>query len=146
MPLTKGNESPVERSPAPAPMFGWPQWLTGLDPLRGLFDDMRLEEFVDGDELVVRAELPGVDPDKDVTITLDRGRLTIAAERKDEKKTTDQGVYRSEFRYGQYKRTVTLPPGTDEADVKATYADGILTVRLPFAEPKTAQTIPVTKV
>lgn len=145
MALLKNDEVRVERTPPQSPMFGLPHWLSGFEPFRGMFDEIRVEEFVEGDEVVVRAEIPGVDPDKDVTVTVDRGRLTIAAERREETTTREEGPFRSEFRYGSYSRTITLPPGADEQDVKATYTDGILTVRLQFTEPKSARTIPITK-
>lgn len=142
--LEKKEEGAVQRPSSLT--FGWPGWLAGLEPFRGMFDEIRVEEFTEAGELVIRAEVPGVDPDKDVTITVDRGRLIMAVERREVKELRDTAKFRSEFRYGSFSRTITLPPGTDEQDIKATYADGILTVRLPFAEPETARTIPVTKV
>ena len=73
---------------------------------------------------VLRAELPGIDPDKDVDTTVRDGRLTIKAERTEKKETKG----RSEFSYGSFARSVTLPAGADEDDIKATYDKGILTV------------------
>jgi HSP20 family protein len=87
---------------------------------------MRVEDYVEEGHYVVRAEVPGIDPEKDVTITIDGGVLTVRAERREEKKDGQ----RSEFRYGSFTRAVTLPTGADEEDVKATYADGILEVRV----------------
>ena len=109
---------------------------------------MRMEEFVDGDELVVRAELPGVDPEKDVEITVTDGTLTVAAERHDERTTGEKGTgaYRSEFRYGSFRRQIQLPAGTDVHAVTATYADGILEVRMPTSGTEPApHTVPVTR-
>lgn len=109
---------------------------------------MRMEEFVDDDTYVVRAELPGVDPDRDVEITVDDGVLTISAERREEKTEGEEGAagYRSEFRYGSYRRSLALPVGVTPADVTATYADGILEVRVPIRRPTAqARTIPVTR-
>jgi len=87
---------------------------------------MRVEDYVEGSQYVVRAELPGIDPEKDVEITVDDGVLSIKAERREEKKQS----HRSEFRYGAFTRSMTLPTGTDENDVTATYGDGILEVRV----------------
>jgi HSP20 family molecular chaperone IbpA len=87
---------------------------------------MRVEDYVEGSQYVVRAELPGIDPEKDVEITVDDGVLSIKAERREEKKQS----HRSEFRYGAFTRSMTLPTGTDENDVTATYGDGILDVRI----------------
>ena len=93
---------------------------------------LRVEEFEEDDALVVRAEMPGIDPDKDVEITLSDGLLRIKAERRQETKTEDKKGYRSEFRYGSFLRTVPLPAGASEKDVSATYKDGILEVRVPI--------------
>ena len=110
---------------------------------------MRLEEFVDGDMLVVKAELPGLDPEKDVEITVADGVLTLSAERREEITEGEAGKsgYRSEFRYGSYRRSLTLPAGATADDVKASYADGILEVRIPVAKAvPTPQKIEVTRV
>ena len=107
---------------------------TGLRPA---FDTrlMRLEDEVKDGRYEVRAEIPGVDPAKDIDITLRDGQLTIKAERS-EKKEFDG---RSEFSYGSFVRTVSLPTGADEDDVKATYDKGILTVSVAIAESKPAE-------
>ena len=101
--------------------------------IRPMFDTrlMRLEdETVDG-RYEVRAEIPGIDPAKDVDITVRDGQLTIKAERS-EKKEFDG---RSEFSYGSFVRTVSLPSNANEDDIKATYENGILTVSVPVSEP-----------
>ena len=94
-------------------------------------DLLRVEEFTEGDEVVVRAEMPGIDPDKDVHITVNDHTLQLRAERREETKTEDKGSYRSEFQYGSFTRTLQLPAGATDQDVKATYKDGILEVRVP---------------
>lgn len=74
---------------------------------------IKVEEFIDGDHLVIRAELPGVEPDRDIDVSVDNGVLTIAAERQESnRKQLDKGGYRSEFRYGSFMRQVRLPAGT----------------------------------
>ena len=103
--------------------------------IRPVFDArmMRLEDEMTKDgRYEVRAEIPGVDPAKDVDITVHEGRLTIKAERTEKTETSG----RSEFSYGSFTRTVTLPQGADEDDVKATYDKGILTVSVGVSEPK----------
>ena len=115
---------------------------------KDLFDDsdMKVEEFRDGDTLVVRAEMPGIDPDKDVEITVSDGMLHLSAERRSETKTEDAKGYRSEFRYGSFSRSVRLPAGAGEDDVKATYDNGILEVRIPIDERSNgAKKIPITR-
>ena len=96
---------------------------------------LRVEEFVDDKTLVVRAELPDIDPDKDVEIVVVDGELRIKAERQAKTEHKEKDSYRSEFQYGSFTRTVTLPPGATEADVSATYKDGVLEIRVPVAEP-----------
>ncbi len=89
-----------------------------------LAQPIRVEDYTEGDRYVVRAELPGVDPEKDVEVTVGAGYLTVHAERHDKTETR----HRSEFRYGSFTRSLPLPAAADEDDVKATYHDGILTV------------------
>ncbi len=118
--------------PEIADMFaGFPS----LANIRPFFDArlMRLEDEMTKDgRYEVRAEIPGVDPAKEVDITVHEGRLTIKAERTE--KSESKG--RSEFSYGSFVRTVTLPQGADEDDIKATYDKGILTVSVGVSEPK----------
>jgi HSP20 family molecular chaperone IbpA len=105
--------------------------------LRPVFDTrvMRLEDEMDEGRYVVRAEMPGIDPAKDVEITVRDGQLTIKAERTEKKEFNG----RSEFSYGSFHRTVSLPAGADEDDIKATYDQGILTVSMAISEPKPAE-------
>jgi HSP20 family protein len=105
---------------------------------------LRVEEFTEGDYLVVRVELPGIDPEKDVEITVTDDLLHIRGERQDKSETTKDG-FRSEFHYGSFDRTIPVPPGFDPAAVEATYADGILTVKVPVQaeKPPTHRVIPV---
>jgi HSP20 family protein len=95
---------------------------------------LRVEEFRDGSDLVVRAEMADIDPDKDVDVTVDEGTLHIRAERKESSEHKDKDTYRSEFRYGAFTRSIPLPAGAKESDIKASYKDGILEVRVPIAE------------
>ena len=107
---------------------GFPSW-TGLRPhLEGHL--IRLEDEIEDGHYVVRAELPGIDPAKDVDITVHNGRLTIKAERSEKKESKG----RSEFSYGSFVRSVTLPAGANEEDIKAIYDKGILTVSVAVAE------------
>jgi HSP20 family protein len=87
---------------------------------------IKIEEFMKDNELTVRAELPGVDPDKDIEVTVGDGMLTIKGERREEHK----GAERSDFHYGSFIRSIALPNGTDEKSVHATYKDGILEVKV----------------
>lgn len=91
---------------------------------------VRIEESAEDDKYVVRAELPGFDPEKNISVTAHNGLLTIHAER--ETKATEHG--RSEFCYGQFSRTVSLPPGAETSKITAKYTDGILEISVPHKE------------
>ena len=95
---------------------------------------LRIEEFVDGQTCVIRAEMPGIDPEKDVEITVTNGMLHVQATREERTEEEQPEGYRSEFRYGHFERHIRLPEGATEADVKASYKDGILEVRVPVAQ------------
>lgn len=114
---------------------GWP--FRPMSRLDSESQPIRIEDYVDDGHYVLRAEVPGIDPDKDVDITIHDGVLTVHGERREEKKE----AHRSEFRYGAFTRSVRLPEGVDDDDIKATYDNGILEVRVGLvgqeeAEPK----------
>jgi len=92
----------------------------------------RIEDFETEGKYVIRAELPGLDPDKDIDVVVQDRILSIRAERHEEKKDG----HRSEFRYGSLRRSVTLPPGADADKVTASYVKGILEVSVPISEAK----------
>jgi HSP20 family protein len=101
---------------------------------------IRVEDFRDGDRYVVRAELPGIDPEKDVRITCKDGMLRLDVERSEEHKDK----LRSEFRYGSFYRAIPLPTGAQEDTIKARYSNGILEITVKIAEkPTEAETIPI---
>jgi HSP20 family protein len=95
-------------------------------------DVLRVDEFQEGDTHVVRAELPGIDPAKDVEITVDNGMLHLRAERRLEEEKEGKTWRRRELRYGSFSRTLSLPEDVSENDIKASYKDGILEVRVPL--------------
>lgn len=108
---------------------------------------LRVEEFVDGNTHVIRADLPGIDPDKDVDVSVSDGMLHITAERREKSEEKKKDFYRSEFKYGSFGRSVRLPAGATEDDVQASYHDGVLEVRVPLGDaPKPeARKVPVTR-
>jgi HSP20 family molecular chaperone IbpA len=103
--------------------------MVALRPAKG---HTRVEDFFEDGKYMVRAELAGVDPAKDIEITIDAGFLTIRAERYDKA----EGKHRSEFRYGTFDRSVMLPAHIDEDKVTASYDNGILTVSVPLEAPE----------
>jgi HSP20 family protein len=128
------------------PMLSWADWLG--EPLEKLLESggIAVEEFDEDGAHIVRAELPGIDPERDVEVTLADGMLHIRAERRREEKVEHEHYYREEIRYGSFSRLVPLPEGCAEEDVTADYTDGILTVRVPLAPEKGEATkVPVTR-
>ena len=85
----------------------------------------------DGD-LVVQLDLPGIDPDKDVQVTLQDGVLCITGERR-ETGGGDGGYYRREWHYGAFERGFALPEGATGEGITASYRDGVLEVVAPKA-------------
>ena len=96
--------------------------VTGWVPTMDLFEDK--------DNLVARAELPGLKK-KEIEISLQEGVLTISGERIREK---EGDYHRSERFHGQFHRSLSLPKTVQADKVKATYKDGLLTVILPKTE------------
>lgn len=109
----------------------WNSFTPGLAPMLG-GHMLRVEESVDEGRYVVRAEIPGIDPAKDVEVSVHGGLLTIKAERGESREHDGH----SEFSYGLFERTVSLPEGAQEQGIDATYAKGILSVSVPMSEPK----------
>src|SRR5690606_16894785 len=127
------------------------EWMKAL-PFRrpffsrpGLDQMVRVDEFYENGDLVVRAELPGVDPDKDVEVSVSDGMLHIRAERREEEKKEERGYVRQELRVGSFARSLSLPEGVSEKDIQAAYENGILEIRVPAPEPAPATKIPVQK-
>jgi HSP20 family protein len=128
----------------PALLTRWPDWFTEqfaeLDA-----EQIAVEEFEENGMQVIRAVLPGLDPDSDIEVTIADGMLHIRAERRREEKTEEPHYYRREIRYGAFHRTLPLPPECGDDDVAAEYTDGILTVRVPKTAEKAAATkVPIT--
>jgi len=85
------------------------------------------------DNLIVKAELPGVDP-KDVEITLSGNVLSIKGEKKQEKEEKEEDYHLIERRYGSFVRSIRLPVEVQEDKIEASYKNGILKIVLPKVE------------
>lgn len=103
----------------------------------------------DGDDAIVRVELPGIDVDKDVNVEVDRGRLVIHGEHRDQRSEEKEGRTLREIRYGSFRRSFQLPAHVTGDAITATYDAGVLTVRvagaLKGAAGHQAQRIEITK-
>jgi HSP20 family protein len=101
-----------------------------------------VDVYEDKDNLLVKAELPGLKKE-DIEISLHEGFLSVSGERKEEKKSENGGVYRSERWTGRFHRTISLPCAVVADKIKATYKEGVLEVTLPKAEEAKPKQIPI---
>jgi HSP20 family protein len=115
--------------------FGWPtasRWANG----EGTVYSPPVDIHHTGEEILVRAELPGVKPEN-VELTIHGDALTIKGSKKtdEEEGAPAEGKYRYvERRYGEFMRTFALPTLVDESKAKANFKDGVLEIRMPVAE------------
>jgi HSP20 family molecular chaperone IbpA len=121
----------VER-PAESPVSGFFRWLDLNRPssLSDLMHYIPVESFMRDGAYVVRADLPGIDPEKDIEVEVDGDVLTIHGERREEEHENGH----SEVRYGSFTRSLRLPQGASAADVQARYDAGVLEVTVPMKE------------
>jgi HSP20 family protein len=104
--------------------FGWFGQASGLGTA---FPSVDVSES--GNELTVRAELPGVKA-ADLDVSLADNALVLAGEKREQHERQEGGYYHSERRFGSFRREVPLPCAVDPEKVEASFADGVLTVRL----------------
>jgi HSP20 family molecular chaperone IbpA len=117
------------RSPV-ADMLSWLESGTGFDTRSfGLAPYVKVEDYVEEGTYVLRADMPGIDPEKDVEVILEGDMVTIHGERREEQKDKNH----HELHYGSFSRSVQLPQGTKPEEVVAKYVDGVLEVRIPMA-------------
>lgn len=89
-----------------------------------------IEVADEGDALLVRVEVPGVDPD-DIDVEVTPQQVTIRGEVRRAEDGEVQGIYHSERRYGRFQRSVPLPQAVDPETAQASYQNGLLEIRLP---------------
>ena len=100
---------------------------------------IRVEDSRTDQEYNIRAELPGLDPERDVQVSADNHELTILAERRYEA----NGQRHSEFHYGALRRTIRMPGNADTQNAQAIYHQGVLEISIPLRPEKTGHQIPV---
>ena len=113
-----------------SPFFDNDLWRSGSNLQQAAWAP-QVETFRRGDQLVVRADLPGMKKE-DVNVEVDDGVLTISGERCDEHEESGDDSYRSERTYGQFYRAIPLPEGVSEERCEASFKDGVLEVTLPM--------------
>jgi HSP20 family protein len=118
--------------------FEFPHW-RGWPLLRS---PIRVEEYAEGDRWVVRAQVPGVRPDRDITVMVADNEVTIDVRHP----FPSPGRLDSEFGDGRARRTIMLPRGAKDETLTATYGDdGILELRVETLRPvPIGRTVPVT--
>lgn len=110
-----------------------------FDPLAG--GGMRADLAESDEEVTVRAELPGVDPE-DVEISVAGNTLTISGEKSQEREDKKRNYHYVERQFGSFRRSVPLPAYVDPDKVEATFRNGVLTVTVakrPDAKPRRIQ-------
>lgn len=116
------------------PMAEMLDWLESNSPLNlhgvGLAPYVRVEDYLEEGAYVLRAELPGIDPAKDVEVEVEGDMLHIRGERREETKEKNH----REFHYGSFRRTMSLPKGAKADQITASYNDGVLEVRVPVEQ------------
>lgn len=117
----------------------WPSWVrnrvpTWADMYDGLGTEsmIRVEEYQEDGSYVIRAEIPGINPDEDVEIIIEDSVLRLNVHKQREKHVEDKRHWRSEFSYGSFQRAILLPSTANDDNVKATYQDGVLEIRIPM--------------
>jgi len=111
------------------PRFGR-GWLPTPSRSRADLWNPQIEVTQQANELVVRADLPGMKRD-DVCVDVTDSDIRISGERRQEEETERGGIYRSERSYGSFYRTIPLPEGAIADQAKATFKDGVLEIRMP---------------
>ena len=124
--------------------FGFGGAGLGVSSLEPMVWSPQVETFRRGDQLVVRADLPGLRKE-DVKVEVDDDMLIITGERRDENEERRDDYFRSERRYGQFYRAIPLPEGATGEQCNAAFKDGVLEVTLPIPkeEAKKAKQIPI---
>lgn len=112
-------------------MGGFFQGLPALEPTRSFVPNF--EVYTTDDELVVSAELPGIEP-HDVEVEVTPEAVHVAGELKKETEIKEDNYYRTERHYGRFERVVPLPYRVKDTEAKASYKHGVLSIRLPLAE------------
>jgi HSP20 family protein len=114
--------------------------------LRSVFpkgaDAPAIESFMKDDKLVVRADLPGIDP-KDVEVIVTGDTLTLRGNREQSHEERRANFTHREVSYGSFERSLKLPEGVKAEDVKASYRNGVLELTIPVPREATARKVPI---
>jgi HSP20 family protein len=101
-----------------------------------------VESFVRNGQLIVRADLPGIDPKK-VELSIEGNRLFIRGEREEKEERKEKDFLHREVRYGKFERALDLPVGVDTESIKATYHEGVLEIAMTAPKEMVAKKVPI---
>jgi HSP20 family protein len=101
-----------------------------------------IESFIDADHLLVRVDLPGVDP-KDVEIKVVGSILTIRGSRSATSEERECEYVHREIRYGSFERAISIPKGVKEEDIKTAYRNGVLELTIPLGQAPAVRRVPL---
>lgn len=99
-----------------------------------------MESFRNNGNIVIRAELPGVEP-SEVHVTLTGDTLTVSGEKKHSREADENDVYFREISHGRFERSFKLPEGVKQEDVKASFKNGVLELSIPVPESEKPQQV-----
>lgn len=116
----------------------------GVPKSQGGHHPTAIESFIHGDRLVVRAELPGIDP-KDVQISVDDDLLTIQASRLADSEEEGRNFVHREIRYGSFARTISIPKGVRREDISTAWHRGVLELTVPLPKGAAVRRVPIEK-
>jgi len=102
-----------------------------MQRFQALLKEPAVESFLEGDKLVVRAEMPGIDP-KDVEVIIGGNMLTIRGKREERHEEKGRDFLQREISYDELERSIMLPPGTTGEGVKASFKNGMLELTIPI--------------
>ena len=111
--------------PRPRGLHRWPE-AVGIQPLN-------LDAFEQGDDVVVKVELPGMSRDE-IEVTLTDSALTVKGEKRKEEEVKDEDYHRCERSFGAFSRTIELPVPVKTEAAKARFTNGVLEIRIPKTE------------
>lgn len=124
----------------------WSPWLDLERQLRSTFDRLpgllgesvefefrpRVDVSKEEDSLVVTIEVPGIDPEEDLDISVEGDVLVIQGEKTAARETSEENRYLQERHYGRFERRLPLPDGVDPDRIEASYAKGVVTLTVPL--------------
>lgn len=112
-----------------------------MEAMRGM-STPAFESYIDNNQLVVRADLPGIDP-KDVEVTVNADVLTVRGKRQRIEEEKKRDYIHREVSYGSFERSMTLPKGVNADQIKASYKNGVLELTMPAPQELAPRKVPI---